>query len=68
MKMKKRLSVVLALLLAAALLLTACGKAEDSQTPEGGATTAPETTEQPAATAEPVDEGPDDFAIELTPA
>ncbi len=66
--MKKRFSIVAALLLAVALLLTACGRTEEPKTPEGEATPAPEITEQPAGTPEPVDEGPDDVAIELIPA
>ena len=66
--MKKRFSIVAALLLAVALLLTACGRTEEPKTPEGEAPPAPEITEQPAGTPEPVDEGPDDVAIELIPA
>lgn len=68
MTMKKRFSIILAFLLAAAMLLTACGKTEESPKPEGEATPAAQTTDQPAATPEPVDEGPDDVAIELIPA
>ena len=70
MKTRRFLSVLLAILCVAMLLLPGCGKRpaegpEVSEMPEPTSAPAePQSTEVP----EPVDEGPDDVAIELVPA
>ena len=68
MKTRKRLSIISAVLIALVLLLSACTKTEDPNVPEPQTTNEAQSTEPPAGTPEPVDEGPDDIAIELIPA
>ena len=68
MKATKWLSVALAVLLAASLLLVGCKTPEPPETDQPTVPDVPATQEPAPATPEPVDEGPDDQAIELIPA